>query len=459
MLLPTTLLLFAVGASARSLPAPRSDFYFGANVSYHNVATLGPVPIVACHDSAAHFSMRTAMTGFSFPYLLFAIPRQAVEGAYKEQMELQSRTSLEYFNEPPFTTEPFYARMNDVQTQASSFLGCPGPTNGTLLMPSTTIGLNTVADGLVQSGWLSQGDRVLTTNQEHAGGLAGWLHYNTSGLIHVDMVPLPIPPYEPLTGVDQIVALFEKVITPQTKVLFFSHVTTTTGLALPVKALVELAKRQPHRPLVVVDGAQALGMGVNVSELGPPDAYATSMHKWGLSPTGNGLLCIAPRAAPYIHPVLLDGGTGAYTGSTGTRGAPTILGMGFAMTYLTSFDGGLAAVRAHNQALRAAALASLSGALGLTVVSPDPATAGPVLAAAPILTFGLPPPHTAKEVQLALWEQYRIVSKMTGSAVFPNEWPKNGHAPKEAIRLSYHVFNSHADVAFLEKALRDVLGL
>ena len=183
------------------------------------------------------------------------------------------------------------------------------------------------------------------------------------------------------------------------------------------------------------------------------------MHKWGLSPTGNGLLCIAPRAAPYIHPVLLDGGTGAYTAATGTRGAPTILGMGASMEYLMSFDGGLNAMREHNQALRAAAFASLSGIPGLTIVSADPATAGPVLAAAPIIAFGLPPPHTAKDVQLKMWETYRIVVKMTGSAVFPNEWPKTGNAPKEAIRLSYHVFNSHADIAFVEKALREVLGV
>ena len=238
------LLAAAASVYAHPLPAPRTDFYFGANVSYHNVATLGPVPIVS------------------------------VQTAYKEQETLQSITSLEYFNGPPFTGTgaPFYARMDAVQTQAAAFLGCYDK-NGTILMPSTTIGLNTVADGLVQSGWLSKGDRVLTTNQEHAGGLAGWLHYNASGLIHVDMVPLPIPPYEPLTGVDQIVDLFEKMITPQTTVLFFSHVTTTTGLTLPVKALVALAERQPHRPMVVVDGAQALGMGVNVSELGC-DAYA-----------------------------------------------------------------------------------------------------------------------------------------------------------------------------------------
>lgn len=44
------------------------------------------------------------------------------------------------------------------------------------LVPSTTIALNSVATGLISSGYLQHGDHVLTTDQEHAGGYVGWMY-------------------------------------------------------------------------------------------------------------------------------------------------------------------------------------------------------------------------------------------------------------------------------------------
>ena len=42
------------------------------------------------------------------------------------------------------------------------------------LVQSTTIGLETAVEGLVASGYLKAGQVILTTDQEHAGGLAGY---------------------------------------------------------------------------------------------------------------------------------------------------------------------------------------------------------------------------------------------------------------------------------------------
>ena len=68
------------------------------------------------------------------------------------------------------------------------------------LMPSTTISFNTVATGMVESGYLAQGDVVLTTDHEHAGGLMGWEHYSASGLLNLTRVHLPSPP----ESIDQV---------------------------------------------------------------------------------------------------------------------------------------------------------------------------------------------------------------------------------------------------------------
>ena len=44
-------------ARARALPAPRSDFYFKANVTYFNPATLGPCPRVVVEKASADWAL------------------------------------------------------------------------------------------------------------------------------------------------------------------------------------------------------------------------------------------------------------------------------------------------------------------------------------------------------------------------------------------------------------------
>jgi isopenicillin-N epimerase len=72
--------------------------------------------------------------------------------------------------------------------------------------------------------------------------------------------------------------------------VFFSHITTTTGLVLPAKELCKLAR--DRGALSHVDGAHAIGqMPLDLHELGC-DFYATSPHKWLLAPKGTGTLFV-----------------------------------------------------------------------------------------------------------------------------------------------------------------------
>src|SRR5208282_829750 len=76
----------------------------------------------------------------------------------------------------------------------------------------------------------------------------------------------------------QVLNLFNDVITSRTRVMFFSHVTTETGVVLPAKGLCALARAKGL--LSAIDGAQVMGMmRLNVKDLGC-DAYSSSGHKW-----------------------------------------------------------------------------------------------------------------------------------------------------------------------------------
>ena len=91
-------------------------------------------------------------------------------------------------------------------------------------------------------------------------------------------------------GPEAIVRLFAEAMTPRTKALMVSHITSQFGIRMPVVELVGLARERGA--LSLIDGAQAVGqIRVDVRALGC-DAYVASPHKWLLAPKGTGVLYI-----------------------------------------------------------------------------------------------------------------------------------------------------------------------
>eukprot|EP00462_Mataza_sp_D1_P021520 CAMPEP_0175127096 /NCGR_PEP_ID=MMETSP0087-20121206/4208_1 /TAXON_ID=136419 /ORGANISM="Unknown Unknown, Strain D1" /LENGTH=316 /DNA_ID=CAMNT_0016409059 /DNA_START=176 /DNA_END=1123 /DNA_ORIENTATION=+ len=314
--------------------------------------------------------------------------------------------------------------MEVVRAQAADFVGCS--LQETVLFPSTTVTLNTVVEGLVSSGFISQGDEVLTSNQEHAGGVAGWKHLEKKGMITLSTVELPVPD---LRSTDAVVHQFASALSSKTKVLAFSHVLTTSGQTLPVKEITAMAHSKGIS--VIIDGAQAFGNLVNVTDIGA-DVYATSAHKWLLAPTGNGIGCIRQSFSHYVNATSLDAGYGIYTRASGTRAAYTTVGLGHSLGYIDSF--GRQNVAEFNVRLAKSAWQGFHD-LGLAMLTRSP---GPL--DAPLVSFALPAPLKATAVGNQLWDDYGIVSKVTGKSLYPEEWPTG--APDQALRFSFHLFNS-----------------
>ena len=150
------------------------------------------------------------------------------------------------------------------------------------LTQNATMGMNYLANGLD----LPEGAEIITTDQEHPGGIKGWLLQAKRHGIAVREVPIPVPAKEP----QQIIDIFEKAIGPKTRLITFSHMTSVTGTILPARELCRLAASRGL--FSIVDGAQAIGhIPVDVQDLGC-DAYFASPHKWLLAPAGSGILYI-----------------------------------------------------------------------------------------------------------------------------------------------------------------------
>ena len=127
---------------------------------------------------------------------------------------------------------------------------------------------------------------MIMTDQEHPGGESPWqLKAKRYGII-VKKVTLPKPVLNPA----QVLNLFSDAITPRTRVIFFSHISTITGAVLPAKELSALARSKGI--LSAVDGAHAPGMmRFNITDIGC-DMYSSSPHKWLQAPKGSGFLYV-----------------------------------------------------------------------------------------------------------------------------------------------------------------------
>ncbi|HKE08397.1 MAG TPA: aminotransferase class V-fold PLP-dependent enzyme [Candidatus Acidoferrum sp.] len=173
-----------------------------------------------------------------------------------------------------------YAAWNEFRDPLAAFVGCTR--DELALVRNATEANSFVANGLD----LKPGDEVLMTDQEHPGGEHPWnLKAKRYGIV-VKKVALP----KPVPDAAAVLNLFGEAITPRTRIIFFSHISTVTGTVLPARELCALARSKGI--LSAVDGAHAPGMmKLNIHDVGC-DFYTSSPHKWLQAPKGCGFLFV-----------------------------------------------------------------------------------------------------------------------------------------------------------------------
>jgi selenocysteine lyase/cysteine desulfurase len=369
----------------------KSEYLFADGLTYLNTGTLGP-----CR-------------------------RDTIQEATRIWEELESFPVKFYGNNG---AESLAERTRMV---AARFLGCDQ--SEIVITNSTTNGMNSVAQGMR----LKAGDRILTTNHEHGGGLLGWKYLAKYYGAAVDTII--IPPGE--NDAESILKRIKENIKKETRLISISHVFSSTGLRMPVAEISSIARSQGI--LCIVDGAQAAGaIKVNVKELGC-HAYATSGHKWLMGPKGTGLLYLSRDAQNLIRPMQFEESYNTYNDSNGVVNLACILGLSKAIEYLESV--GMGKVEAHNLSLRNKLYDRLKDLSNLTIVSP---AAGPL--ASPMLAGILPDKFKRGAFVKMLFDKYQLSIRPTHK-----EFGFNG------IRFSLHIFNTEKQVDFASEVVRKEL--
>jgi len=215
---------------------------------------------------------------------------------------------------PTRNREGLVAGIREARGRLAQFVRA-APEDIALLM-NVTVAVNLVVNGL---SW-RPGDEILASDQEY-GAIDNCLHEAGRRYgVTVRRAAIPIPPACP----EDVVRAFEADITPRTRLLVCSHITTGTGLIAPAKALADLA--HAHGALILFDGAHGPGMiPVDLGAYGC-DFYAGNCHKWLCSPKGVGFLYAAPRVQEQVRHLVVGWGYSQDGPAADAAGRPLIKG-------------------------------------------------------------------------------------------------------------------------------------
>lgn len=314
-------------------------------------------------------------------------------------------------------------------------------TDDLVFVPNATTGVNIVARSLA----LQPGDEVLSTDHEYGACDATWRFVCDKAGAHYRKVTIPVP-LDPATWADRVMA----AVTPRTKMVFASHITSTTALIFPVAEL--CARCRALGILTLIDGAHAPGhIALDLAATGA-DFYTGNCHKWLCAPKGSAFLHVQPALQGRIDATVVSWGylaeaaghTGfdAYTGRTtlerrlqwqGTHDIAAYLSVPAAIDFWRQHDG-----PAWQQSCHELACATQRRVLahnGLQALAGDSSigqmAAMPVRCADP------------EALRRRLFDHHHI------------EVPVTQHAGQCCVRVSVQAYNSTQDLDRLVQALND----
>lgn len=309
-------------------------------------------------------------------------------------------------------------------------------------LPNATSGVNTVARSLR----LQPGNEILSTDHEYGACDNTWDFVCQRTGAHYVPVEIPLP-----FAAEEFTRRIWERVTPRTRVIFLSHITSTTGLIFPIAELCRLARQAGI--LTLIDGAHVPGhIPLNLDQLGA-DFYTGNCHKWLCAPKGAAFLHIRPEHHAMIdasvvswgYNASITGHTGfdAYTGSTllqrrlqwqGTRDIAAFLSVPAAIAFQAAHGWDLKRKACHT--LAAQTQRRIDQITGLAPISQD-ADFGQMVAISV-------PPMDPLNLKDKLFDHYRI------------EVPITTHKNWLFIRLSIQAYNNASDADALVQAVQEI---
>jgi isopenicillin-N epimerase len=333
-------------------------------------------------------------------------------------------------------------RLDAARAPLAAFVGADP--DDLAFISNATSGVNAVLRSLA----FSQGDEVLTTDHCYAACRNTLDYVAARSGVKVNVAVVPFPVASPDAVVDAVLAK----VTPRTRLALLDHITSPTGIILPIERLVAGLK---HRGVeTLVDGAHAPGMvPLDIGALGAA-YYSGNCHKWLCAPKGSAFLWVRRDRQADIHPLTISHGATAMRPGrsrfrlefdwTGTQDPTGWLTVPKAIEYLGGLiPGGWPALMARNRALALEARRILCAAAGTPPPCPDQMLGSLASVSLPDSTTTETGWRVRDPIQGRLFDSWGIEVPIM-------RWPA---APKRLLRISAQLYNSPEQYAQLADAL------
>lgn len=311
-----------------------------------------------------------------------------------------------------------------------------------VFVSNATTGVNIVAKSL----HLNPGDEVLTTDLEYGACRATLARVCAAAGARLVVVPVPLP----LTR-EGFVAAMTEAMTPRTRLVMMSHITSPTALRLPIEPVLAQARRRGIASLI--DGAHAPGqIPLDLAALGA-DYYTGNCHKWMCAPKGTAFLHARSEHHAGLFAMVTSWGEVAPDGPSawdgfigqgvferrmqwqGSRDLTGFLAVPAAIDFHAAHDWAARCADCHRRAM--ALLQRVSARTGIAPIAADEF----FLQMAP-----LPVPHQdAAALRARLFDEFRIEVPVTQHA--------NADGARTFVRVSVQPYTTDEDLAALEAAL------
>ena len=167
-----------------------------------------------------------------------------------------------------------------------------------VFVPNPTFAVNIIAKNFS----LNKDDEVLSTNIEYGACDRTWDYYCKKAGAVYKRQPINFP----LSNKEDFIKQFSTGINSKTKLIFISHITSSTGLRLPVEEICAIAKQKGI--LIFIDGAHAPGQIPVDLQASDVDFYSGACHKWMMTPKGSSFLFVKKDLQKNLDPLVISWG-------------------------------------------------------------------------------------------------------------------------------------------------------
>lgn len=362
-------------------------------------------------------------------------------------LEAQQRLRQQMEREPlRFFVREFEELLDAARSALAEFVGADA--SELAFVPNATTGVNAVLRSLS----FHPGDELLTTDHEYNAcrNVLNFVAERTGAKVVVAKVPFPID--SPQQMIDAVI----ECVTPKTKLALLDHITSQTGLILPIPKLAgELARLGVD---TLIDGAHAPGMiPLDLKSYGAT-YYTGNCHKWLCAPKGAAFLYVRRDKQAEIRPMTISHGANSPRTDKsffqlefdwmGTDDPSAYLCVPEAIRFMGSLlPGGWPELMAQNRAMALAARQILCEVLNVSPPCPDEMIGSIAVVPLPDDETELIKTRLIPPLQNALWERFNIEVPVT-------YWPRY---PQQLIRISAQIYNTAAQYEYLAESLTELI--